>query len=98
APDEARAERVAVAAGDVPGALAAAIADPGRIEVVDADGVVGLEAWLREQEFVGTGLVLDDPRPLAGTPLALAVAGPDGRVVAADGPGASGALRHLLEG
>ncbi len=58
---EARAERVAVAAGDVPGALAAAIADPGRIEVVDADGVAGLEAWLRDQEVVGTGLVLDDP-------------------------------------
>ena len=94
---EARAERVAVAAGDVPGSLAAAIADPGRIEVVDADGVAGLEAWLRDQEVVGTGLVLDDPRPLAGVPLALAVAGPDGRVVAADGPDASIALRHLLE-
>ena len=94
---EARAERVAVAAGDVPGALAAAIADPGRIEVVDTDGVAGLEAWLRDQEVVGTGLVLDDPRPLAGTPLALAVAGPDGRVVAAEGPDASIALRHLLE-
>ena len=34
----------------------------------------------------GPGSSLDDPRPLAGTPLALAVAGPDGRVVAADGP------------
>jgi DNA polymerase-1 len=94
---EARAERVAVAAGDVPGALAAAIADPGRIEVVDADGVARLEPWLRDQDVVGTGLVLDDPRPLAGMPLALAVAGPDGRVVAADGPDAATALRHLLE-
>ena len=46
---------------------------------------------------MGTGLVLDDPRPLAGTPLSLAVAGPDGRVVAAEGPEASVALRHLLE-
>jgi DNA polymerase-1 len=94
---EARAERVAVAAGDVPGALAAAIADPGRIEVVDSAGVAGLEAWLRDQDVVATGLVVDDPRPLAGTPLALAVAGPDGRVVAADGADASTALRHLLE-
>ncbi len=33
----------------------------------------------------------------AGRPLALAVAGPDGRVVAADGPEAADALRHLLE-
>ncbi len=38
-----RAEAVAVAAGDLPGALAAAIEDPGRIEVVDADGVAGLD-------------------------------------------------------
>ncbi|HET7829426.1 MAG TPA: DNA polymerase I, partial [Candidatus Limnocylindrales bacterium] len=94
---EARAERVAVAAGDLPGALAAAIADPGRIEVVAEAGVAGLEAWLRAQDAVGTGLVTDNPRPLAGTPLSLAVAGTDGRVVAADGPEASIALRHLLE-
>ena len=72
---EARAEALAVAAGDLPGALAAAIEDPGRIEVVDADGVAGLEPWLRGQDAVGVGLVVDDPRPLAGTPLALAVAG-----------------------
>src|SRR5689334_6452257 len=36
---EARAESVTVAAGDLPGALAAAIEDPGRIEVVDEAGV-----------------------------------------------------------
>jgi DNA polymerase-1 len=94
---EARAEYVAVAAGDLPAALAAAISDPSRIEVVDADGVAALEPWLREQQAVGVGLVVDDPRPLAGTPLSLAVAGGDGRVVAADGPEASTALRHLLE-
>ena len=40
---------------------------------------------------------VDDPRPLAGTPLSIAVAGADGRVVAADGAAASVALRHLLE-
>ena len=44
-----------------------------------------------------SALVVDDPRPLAGTPLSLAVAGEDGRVVAADGAEASIALRHLLE-
>ena len=60
---EARAERVAVAAGDLPGALAAAIVDPGRIEVVDADGVAALEPWLRGQDAVGIG-------PRAGRPAA----------------------------
>ncbi|HEX5828218.1 MAG TPA: DNA polymerase I [Candidatus Limnocylindrales bacterium] len=94
---EARAEYVAVAAGDLPAALAAAINDPSRIELVDAAGVSGLEPWLRAQAAVGTGLVVDDPRPLAGTPLALAVAGTDGRAVAAEGPEAATALRHLLE-
>ncbi len=39
---------------------------------------------------------LDDPRPRRGTALALAVAGTDGRVVAADGQAASDALRRLL--
>ena len=94
---EARAEAIAAASGDLPGALAAAIVDPGRIEVVEEAGVAGLETWLRAQPAVGTGLVVDDPRPLAGAPLSLAVAGADGRVVAADGVDASLALRHLLE-
>ena len=56
-----------------------------------------LEPWLRDQPAVGTGLVVDDPRPLAGAPLSLAVAGDDGRVIAADGVDASIALRKLLE-
>jgi DNA polymerase-1 len=94
---ERRAEAIAVAAGDLPGALAAAIEDPGRIEVVDAAGVEGLAPWLRGQVAVGTGLVVDDPRPLAGVTQSLAVAAADGRVVAAEGPEASLALRRLLE-
>ncbi len=94
---EARAEALAAATGDLPGALAAAIVDPGRIEIVEADGVAALEPWLRGQAAVGTGLVVDDPRPLAGAPLSLAVAGDDGRVIAADGVDASIALRKLLE-
>ncbi len=94
---EARAEALAQASGDVPGALAAAIVDPGRIETADEARVATLETWLREQDAVGVALVVDDPRPLAGTPLALAVAGADGRVVAAEGPAAAVALRHLLE-
>ncbi|HYO43249.1 MAG TPA: DNA polymerase I [Candidatus Limnocylindrales bacterium] len=94
---EARAEALAAATGDLPGALAAAIVDPGRIELADEARVATLEPWLREQDAVGVAVVLDDPRPLAGTPLALAVAGADGRVVAAEGPAAAIALRHLLE-
>ena len=82
---------------DIPAALAAAIVDPGRIEVVDAGGVGQLEAWLRGQSAVGVALVQDDPRPRRGTPLALAVIGTDGRAVAADGQEAADGLRHLLE-
>ena len=94
---EARAQALASAAGDLPGALAAAIMDPGRIGVVGEDGVAALEPWLRGLPSVGVALVADNPRPLAGIPLALAVAGEDGRVVAADGPEASTALRRLVE-
>jgi DNA polymerase-1 len=84
-------------ADGLPGTLAAAIADPGRIELVDLAGVAALEPWLRDQPSVGVALVVDDPRPLAGTPASVGVAGPDGRVLAADGPEASIALRQLLE-
>ena len=83
--------------GDLPTALAAAIVDPGRIEVRGLDDIPGLEPWLRAQPAVGVSLLADDPRPRRGTPLALAVAGEDGRVVAADGAEASDALRHLVE-
>ncbi len=81
---------------DLPSALAAAIADPGRIEVCGVGGIAGLEPWLVGQPALGVSLVLDDPRPRRGTPLALAVAGADGRVVAAEGHEASDALRRLL--
>ena len=84
-------------AEDLPTALAQAILDPGRIEVRGADRVDELEPWLAEQTAIGVSLLADDPRPRRGQPLALAVAGSDGRVVAADGPEASDALRHLLE-
>ena len=94
---EARAEALAVAEGDLPAALAAALDDPGRLEVIGEGGVPGLEAWLRAQPAVGVAIALDSPRPLAGIPLALAVAGRDGRAVAAEGPEAAIALRHLLE-
>jgi DNA polymerase I len=87
----------AAAPEDLPSALAAAIVDPGRIEVRGEDDIAGLEAWLRAQPAVGVALLADDPRPRRGSPLALAVAGADGRVVAADGPLAADTLRRLLE-
>jgi DNA polymerase-1 len=84
-------------ADDLPAALAAAIVDPGRIEVYDADRIPELESWLSEQSAVGASLISDDPRPRRGTPLALAVVGADGRAIAAEGADAADALRHLLE-
>ena len=93
-----RPQRTARAAEDLPTALAAAIVDPGRIEVVDAGR--HRRAWSPgspAQPAVGASLLLDDPRPRRGTPLALAVAGADGRVVAAEGEEAAAALRRLVE-
>ncbi len=84
-------------ADDLPTALAAAMVDPGRIEVRAADEIEALGTWLAAQPAVGVSLLADDPRPRRGTPLAFAVASPDGRVVVADGSNAAGALRHLLQ-
>jgi DNA polymerase-1 len=84
-------------AEDLPSALAAAIVDPARIEVRGADRIDELAAWIRAQPAIGVALVQDDPRPRRGTPLSLAAAGTDGRVVAADGLDASDALRRLIE-
>jgi DNA polymerase-1 len=84
-------------ADDLPTALAAAMVDPGRIEVRGAGAIDALEPWLAAQPAVGVSLLADDPRPRRGTPLALAVAGPDGRVVAADGPDAADTLRRLIQ-
>ena len=84
-------------AEDLPTALAAAIVDPGRIEVRGADRIAELEPWIAAQPAIGVALLADDPRPRRGTAIALAVAGPDGRVVAADGAEAAVALRRLLQ-
>ena len=61
-----RAERpvIEVAEGDLPGALAAAIEDPRRLEVRDAAGLDGLEPWLTGQPDLAVSLVASDPRPL----------------------------------
>jgi DNA polymerase-1 len=83
--------------GDLPAALAAAIADPSRIEVRGGGQIDAIETWLAAQTAVGIGLVLDDPRPRRGVPLALALAGMDGRTVAVEGAADSAALRRLLD-
>ena len=84
-------------AEDLPSALAAAIVDPSRIEVHSGDRIAALMPWLATQSAVGAGLVLDDPRPRRGTPIALALAGVDGRTVAVEGADDAAALRRLLD-
>ena len=83
--------------GDLPTALAAAIADPARIEVHTGEGIAALEPWLAAQSAVGVGLLLDDPRPRRGSPLALALAGGDGRTVAVQGSEDAATLGRLLD-
>src|SRR5436190_9627005 len=89
--------RAGIVADDLPSALAAAIVDPTRIEVHGPDRIADLADWIAAQTVVGASLVADDPRPRRGTPLALAIAGTDGRVVAAEGAGAADSLRRLVE-
>ena len=83
-------------AGDLPAALAAAIADPDRIEVATGDRRDALGPWLRDQQAVGVALLQNDPRPRRGSPLALAVAGSDGRVVAVEGAESVDVVRALI--
>ena len=83
--------------GDLPTALAAAINDPSRIEVHGGDRIAALEPWLAAQPAVGVGLLLDDPRPRRGAPVAFALAGTDGRTVAVEGPEDAATLRRLLD-
>ena len=65
--------------------------------MVGEDGIASLESWLAAQPTAGVSILLDDPRPRRGVPLALAVVGTDGRTVAAEGQAASDALRRLLQ-
>ena len=86
-----------VVPGDLPGALRAAIADPGRIErIADTAAVAGLREWLAGMPAIGVAFLRDDPRPRAGAPLALAIAGDDGRVLAVDEPALVSDARALL--
>jgi len=87
-----------MAAGSAPGApgmagmgpvarLRALLADSSLVEVyTTADAVA---AWLAAQPELVVGAVFDDPRPRRGTLMGFAVAGADGRVVAATGEAAT---------
>jgi DNA polymerase-1 len=81
----------------LPAALAALVAEPGRAERGGVADAAELGAWLATLPAVGVALLLDDPRPRAGRPVALALAGEDGRVVAFEGPEAATVARHALE-
>jgi DNA polymerase-1 len=96
APSDDGADRPATPEGDLVTALSAAIDDPGRIESGRADRIAALEPWIAAQPAVGVALLADDPRPARGVPLAFAVAGTDGRVVAAEGAEDAVELRRLV--
>src|SRR5207248_1049097 len=72
---------------DLPTALGATIADPGRIELVSTGDMDAVGEWLSTHDAVGASIVFDDPRPRRGQAQAFAVAGADGRVLAAAGSG-----------
>jgi len=83
---------------DLPSALRAAVADPtllDRFEATDEDAAEAAE-WLVGRAEVGAALLMDDPRPMRGMPQALALAGPDGRVLVAEGHDAVGRLGETL--
>jgi len=66
------------------------LADPGATEAFGPGD--DASAWLAAQDCLTVGLAVDDPRPRRGTLLGLAVAGSDGRLLAADAAQASRAL------
>jgi DNA polymerase-1 len=83
---------------DLPSALRAAVADPtllDRFEATDEDAAEAAE-WLVGRAEVGAALLMDDPRPMRGMPQALALAGPDGRVLVAEGHEAVSRLGEIL--
>src|SRR4029077_8345388 len=82
---------------DLRAALAATIDDPERLELFLGGGIDTLAEWIGAQSALGAALAANDPRPLKGEALSLALAGMDGRIVAAQGSEDVGRLRHLVE-
>ncbi len=88
-------DRAIPVAADPRAALAAVLQDAGRIDRLgEGDDPA---TWLAAQSELAVSLLLDDPRPRWGVPLGLAVAGADGRVLAADAEQAPRLLRSLIE-
>ncbi|MGA2512829.1 MAG: DNA polymerase I [Candidatus Limnocylindrales bacterium] len=83
---------------DLTAALRSVVADPTFLDRFNAtaDEAAAAEAWLAGCGEVGAALLMDDPRPMRGMPQALALAGPDGRVLVAEGHEAVGRLGNLL--
>jgi DNA polymerase-1 len=79
-------------------ALRAAVADPTLLDRFDAtpEDAADAAAWLAGFDEVGVALLMDDPRPMRGMPLGLAISGTDGRVLVAEGHAAVGWLGDLL--
>ncbi len=75
--------------------LLAAIRDPDLVERFDEGS--DLRGWLGGQPDLTVGVALSDPRPRRGELLGLAVAAPDGRVVAADANLANRLAFELLD-
>ncbi|MFN8621783.1 MAG: DNA polymerase I [Chloroflexota bacterium] len=67
---------------DARGRLAALLADPAAAERFGPGDDVA--AWLASQPELAVGVAFDDPHPRRGSLLGFAVAGPDGRTLAAD--------------
>ncbi len=76
-------------------ALEAALTEPARIERFEGDAE-SLAAWLRAQAELSVGLVLDHPEPRRGQILGIAVAGTDGRVMAAGTDHAAAFLEAIV--
>ena len=83
---------------DLTAALRAAVADPSLLDRFDAtpEDAAEVYAWLSGRTEIGAALLMDDPRPMRGMPQALALAGPDGRVLVAESHEAVGMLGGLL--
>jgi DNA polymerase-1 len=85
---------ITAVADDPRARLEAVLADPSLVEPAVAGAA--LSAWLAAQPSLAVGVVFDDPRPRRGTPIGVAVAGADGRLVAAAEDGATALAEAIL--
>ncbi|HET7676252.1 MAG TPA: DNA polymerase I [Candidatus Limnocylindrales bacterium] len=93
-PEAAAAPRVELHETDPRARLEAAIRGAGVLDRFEPG--VDVAGWLSAQPMLGLGIAIDDPRPRRGRLLGLAMAGADGRIVAADAERAEALLEALL--